>query len=118
MMNDLNPRPVKVSINGKEYEFQFTFGRIAEIQASCDMPIFDAVKTVARVADRVIDADSIVVFEKVVTVLSDGDLTKETLDACLSLDNCKDIGWAILNAYGFSMPEGSDESKDNEEEKN
>lgn len=112
-MSDLRPHPVGVVIGEQTYKLSFNLRAIDEIQAACNLGLFDAIKHVAAAADGVTDRDTLRVFKQVFCALTgtDEDAAGEMID----LSNFQSIAWRIMEAYGISVPE-PDEDEDEDED--
>lgn len=120
-MSDLRPRGVEVELGGQKRRLLFTINAIDEIQEKCNLPLYDAVKYAAQAADGMMDHETIAVMKIIVTVLmndeNDGSMTEEEAGRLLDLGNYTKVAWAILGAYGISMPEPDEDSEEEEDPK-
>lgn len=122
-MSDLRPNGVEIEIGGQKRKLLFTINAIDEIQEKCNMPLYDAVKNVARAADGKTDHDTLQNFRSVITILlNDGEeeaLTEKAVGEMIDIGNYSRVAWLVLEAYGISMPdpdEADDEEEDEEDE--
>lgn len=117
-MSDLRPTGVTVELGGEEHTLLFTINAIDEIQAQCNMPLNDAVGCVANAADGATDHETLTTYKTLLSVLlcaGGADVTPDEVGDMLNLENCRDIAFAVLRAYGVSAPE-PDEDEDEDEE--
>lgn len=118
-MSDLKPRGVDIEIGGQEYKLLFTINAIDEIQAKCNMPLFDVVKLIAGAADGKMDHDTLVNYRAVATILlncnSIVELTEKEVGNLIELENYTRVAVSILRAYGISLPD-PDEDEEFEED--
>lgn len=118
-MSDLRPRGVEIEIGGQKRTFLFTINAIDQIQEKCNAPLFDAVKYAAQVVDGEMDHDTIQNFRTIVTILlndeNDGELTEKEVGRMLDLGNYRKVAYAVLRAYGVSLPD-PDEDDDFEDD--
>lgn len=119
-MSDLKPKGIKVELGGQERKILFTINAIDEIQTRCNQALFDAVKFVAGAADGATDADTLKNFRLILTILLNSNNTEEVTEQevgdWVTLGNYRHIAWAILKAYGFSLPDPDEDDVAEEEE--
>lgn len=122
-MSDLRPKGIKVALGGQERRLLFSINAIDGIQEKCNMPLYDAMKYIARAADGKKDHDTLVQYRTVTTVLlneeNDGSLTEKEVGKMITLENYQDIAQNILLAYGIAIPdpdEGDDMDDDEEDD--
>lgn len=119
-MSDLNPRGVKIELGGQERKLLFTLNAVDEIQTKCNMALFDAVKFTADAADGKMDHDTLVNFRTITTILlncnNEEELTEKEVGDLLDLENYKRTAWAVLNAYGISLPDPDEDDAFEDEE--
>ena len=118
-MSDLNPKGIVVVINGQEHHLLLTIHKIDEIQARCNMPLHDAIGAVAEAAGENTDTEVMKTFCTVLSVLlstSGHEVAAEDIRETLDYREYSSTAWAILAAYGISMPESDEEEEDGEEE--
>ena len=118
-MSDLNPKGIAVEINGQEYSLLLTINKIDEIQARCNMPLHDAIGAVAEAAGENTDTEVMKTFCTVLSVLlstSEHEVTEEDIREMVEYREYSSTAWAILAAYGISMPESDEEDEDEEKE--
>lgn len=108
-MSDLRPNGIKVEIGGQERNLLFTINVIDEIQASCNMPLFDAIGIIAGAAGGETDHETLTVYRFMLTALlnrvSDTPLTEKEVGEMVDWLHYGKIAAAMLEAYGISMPE-------------
>lgn len=118
-MSDLNPKGTVVVINGQEYHLLLTINKIDEIQARCNMPLHDVIGVVAEAAGENTDTEVMKTFSTVLSVLlstSEHEVTEEDIRERVEFREYGSTAWAILAAYGISMPESDEEDEDEDEE--
>lgn len=123
MGNDFSPLGVPVIIGGEERRFLFTFNLIAELQQDYESPVFDVLKSM--IYDGVNEYNAVVVIDVVHKLLEDeieyrkfiGDDTKlkrytrKQVGWLITNRNVNDIFNAVLQAWGYSMPDPKDEDE-------
>ncbi len=118
-MSDLRPHGVEIELGGQKRNLLFTINAIDEIQAKCNLPLMDAVKYVAQAADGIMDYDTIDRMRSITAALLNsechGELKEAEVGELLTLGNYRQMAWAILEAYGISMPDPDEEDEDPEE---
>lgn len=120
-MSDLRPKGIVVEIGEQEYDLLFTISAIDEIQEKCNAPLIDAIKAVAGAADGKTDRDTMDGFCKVLTVLvnrtAKEPVTEQDVKETLEIRTYQKTAWAVLNAYGISIPDPDedDDFEDDEE---
>lgn len=118
-MSDLNPKGTVVVINGQEYHLLLTINKIDEIQARCNMPLHDVIGVVAEAAGENTDTEVMKTFSTVLSVLlstSEHEVTEEDIREGVEFREYGSTAWAILAAYGISMPESDEEDEEEDEE--
>lgn len=113
-MSDLRPEGVKVKIGGQEYKFLLTINKIDEIQTRCNMPLSDAVELIAAAADGETEGKTLNVYRSVLSILMD--VPEQEAGEKVTLADYRRVAWAMLAAYGISMPEPDDEEDEEEDE--
>lgn len=113
-MSDLRPEGVKVKVGEQEYSFLLTINKIDEIQSRCNMPLSDAVELIAAAADGDTEGKTLKVYRSVLSILMD--VPEQEAGEKVTFADYQRIAWAMLAAYGVSMPEPDDEEKDEEED--
>ena len=113
-MSDLRPEGVKVKIGGQEYKFLLTINKIDEIQTRCNMPLSDAVELIAAAADGETEGKTLKVYRSVLSILMD--VPEQEAGEKVTLADYRRVAWAMLAAYGISMPEPDDEEDEEEDE--
>lgn len=119
-MSDLNPKGIVVVINGQEYHLLLTINKIDEIQARCNMPLHDAISVIANAAGDDTDPEVMKTFCAVLSVLlstPEHEVTEEDIRERVEYREYSSTAWAILAAYGISMPESDEDDEDEEEER-
>lgn len=114
-MSDLNPKGTVVVINGQEYHLLLTINKIDEIQARCNMPLHDVIGVVAEAAGENTDTEVMKTFSTVLSVLfstSEHEVTEEDIRERVEFREYGSTAWAILAAYGISMPESDEEDEE------
>lgn len=118
-MSDLRPVGVKTNLRGQEVEFLFSIYVIEEIQEKCNMPLMDAIRQVAMVADNEMTREAVDVTCEVIAALIRGGerdgITGKEVGRLLGPENYRRIAWDVLRSYGLGNP---DPDEDNEEEDN
>ena len=112
-MSDLRPEGVKVKIGGQEYKFLLTINKIDEIQTRCNMPLSDAVELIAAAADGETEG-TLKVYRSVLSILMD--VPEQEAGEKVTFADYQRVAWAMLAAYGISMPEPDDEEDEEEGE--
>lgn len=119
-MSDLRPNGIKVEIGGQERNLLFTINVIDEIQASCNMPLFDAMGIIAGAAGGQMDHETLVVYRHMLTALlnreNQGNLTEKEVGEMVDLQSYIPMAVAMLQAYGISMPERDEDELEEEQE--
>lgn len=119
-MSDLRPKGVEVELGGQSHKILFTINAIDQIQEKCNMPLFDAVKYVADAADGKKDHDTLVNMRTIMTVLlndeEEGRLTEKEVGRLITLENYTKTAWAVLQAYGISIPDPDEDDSDEDED--
>lgn len=113
-MSDLRPEGVKVKIGGQEYKFLLTINKIDEIQTRCNMPLSDAVELIAAAADGETEGKTLNVYRSVLSILMD--VPEQEAGEKVTFADYQRVAWAMLAAYGISMPEPDDEEDEEEGE--
>lgn len=113
-MSDLRPEGVKVKIGGQEYKFLLTINKIDEIQTRCNMPLSDAVELIAAAADGETEGKTLNVYRSVLSILMD--VPEQEAGEKVTFADYQRVAWAMLAAYGISMPEPDDEEDEEEDE--
>lgn len=113
-MSDLRPEGVKVKIGGQEYKFLLTINKIDEIQTRCNMPLSDAVELIAAAADGETEGKTLKVYRSVLSILMD--VPEQEAGEKVTFADYQRVAWAMLAAYGISMPEPDDEEDEEEDE--
>lgn len=113
-MSDLRPEGVKVKIGGQEYKFLLTINKIDEIQTRCNMPLPDAVELIAAAADGETEGKTLKVYRSVLSILMD--VPEQEAGEKVTFADYQRVAWAMLAAYGISMPEPDDEEDEEEDE--
>lgn len=113
-MSDLRPEGVKVKIGGQEYKFLLTINKIDEIQTRCNMPLSDAVELIAAAADGETEGKTLNVYRSVLSILMD--VPEQEAGEKVTFADYRRVAWAMLAAYGISMPEPDDEEDEEEDE--
>lgn len=113
-MSDLRPEGVKVKIGGREYKFLLTINKIDEIQTRCNMPLSDAVELIAAAADGETEGKTLKVYRSVLSILMD--VPEQEAGEKVTFADYQRVAWAMLAAYGISMPEPDDEEDEEEDE--
>lgn len=113
-MSDLRPEGVKVKIGGQEYKFLLTINKIDEIQTRCNMPLSDAVELIAAAADGETEGKTLKVYRSVLSILMD--VPEREAGEKVTFADYQRVAWAMLAAYGISMPEPDDEEDEEEDE--
>lgn len=119
-MSDLRPNGVKVVVSEQEYELLFTINVIDEIQANCNMALFDAMGVIAGAAAGETDHETLMVYRSMLTALlnrtTEEQLTETQVGELVDWTKYQTIASAILLAYGISMPEHDEDEPEDEEE--
>ena len=119
-MSDLKPHGVDVEIGEQKRNLLFTINAIDNIQERCNMPLFDAVKYVAKAADGGMDHDTIQIFRAVVSILlndgDDGELTEKEVGRMINIGNYSKVALLVLKAYGVSIPDPDGDEDDEDED--
>ena len=113
-MSDLRPEGVKVKVGEQEYSFLLTINKIDEIQSRCNMPLSDAVELIAAAADGETGGKILKVYRSVLSILMG--VQEQEAGEKVTFADYQRIAWAMLAAYGISMPEPDDEDEDEEED--
>lgn len=118
-MSDLRPNGVKIAVAGQEYELLFTINVIDEIQASCNMALFDVIGMIAGAAAGETDHETLKVYRSVLTALLNRNareqLTEVQVGDAVEWKEYQMIATAMLRAYGISMPENEDDEQEDDE---
>lgn len=121
-MSDLKPEGVKIELGGQERTLLFTINVVDDIQERCNMPLIDAIGGVARFIDgNAGDHESIDTFRKVLTALLNGEpgavrIEEKEVGDMVHIGNSTRIAFAILRAYGVSVPEPVEDESDDEDD--
>ena len=118
-MSDLNPRGVEVVIGGEERKLLFTINDIDEIQDKLNMPFLDTIEHIAHVADRSTEKEDLHALKTIVSVListPEAPVTDLQAGDMIEFRELTKIAWKILEAYGISMPEPSEDEEDEDDD--
>ena len=118
-MSDLRPHGVKINLGGEEYQLLFTINAIDEIQTEMNLPLFEAISKVAGAADGSTNPETLKAFRKVLTILlqdAGADLTEKDVGRIVTWGDFRDYAGAILEAFGISLPEPSEDDDDDEDD--
>ncbi len=119
MGTDLNPRGVKITIGGEEYEILFTINAIDAIQTETSLPIFDVMEKILHSAYGNLDPENLRTFRTVLTILlqeTDPEMTEEKVGKAVIITEYGEIAGAMLKAFGVSVPEPDEDDDDDDEE--
>ncbi len=119
-MSDLRPEGIQVELGGEERRLLFTVNVIDEIQSRMDEGIFDVMDHIAAAADGDFSHEAIRAFCSVVAILvnggEDGPLTDRDVGRMVTKDSYRSTAWAVLAAFGLSMPERDEDDEDEDED--
>lgn len=113
-MSDLNPKGIIAMIDGGERKLLFSINAIDEIQDRLNLPFLDAVEHIAHVADRSTDKEDLQVFKVMLSVLTGMD--EKQIGDTVEYRELSKIAWKLLEAYGISMPEPSEDEDDEDDD--
>ncbi|MDO4553707.1 MAG: hypothetical protein Q4B70_01010 [Lachnospiraceae bacterium] len=112
-MSDLKPVGIPIQLGGEERRFLFTLNAMDELQSKYDMPmeevingLLDKKKSITALRDIVM----VLINDEVRRKKHDGENTREefTLEEVgwmIHAENVTEITFAVLAAYGYSLPE-------------
>ena len=109
-MSDLNPRGVDVVIGEEGRKLLFTINVIDEIQDRLNMPFLDAIQNIVHTADGLSSKEDLQVFSTVLSILTD--IPVEDIRSTVDIVALRKLSWKMLEAYGISMPEPSEDEDD------
>ena len=119
-MSDLRPTGTPVIIGEREYNILFTIGAIEAIQESCNKALVETMPAIVRVANYKTDPEDVKIFYNVIaaflTVDTGKQVTVEDIDGIMKPIEMQKTALALIEAYGFSMPDPDDEDEDPDEE--
>lgn len=119
-MSDLRPRGVAVELGGQERNLLFTINAIDEIQEKCNLPLMDAVVSVAKAADGNMDHETLGRLRTIATVLINSEegetYSEDEIGRMITLENYLKVARAILEAYGVSLPDPDEDEDEGDDE--
>ncbi|HCT91098.1 MAG TPA: hypothetical protein DF613_06935 [Lachnospiraceae bacterium] len=119
-MSDLRPEGITVELGGKEYRLLFTINVIDEIQSKMNKGIFDAMDYIAEAAEGELNCETIRAFCSIVAILlnggEEGPLTGKNVGRLVTKDTYRPVAWAVMAAFGLSMPEPDEDEDDDGED--
>lgn len=113
-MSDLNPKGISAMIDGGERKLLFPINAIDEIQDRLNLPFLDAMEHIARVADRSTAKEDLQVFKTMLSVLIG--MEEKQVGDVIEYRELSKIAWKLLEAYGISMPEPSEDEEDEDDD--
>lgn len=119
-MSDLRPKGVKVELGGEEHLLLFTLSAIDDIQSRTNLELFDAMEMVVKAAGMNTGKETRDVYVGVVTALLNdegkAEYTEDEVRHLISLENYRRVALAVMEAFGVSIPEPSEDDDDEEDE--
>lgn len=119
-MSDLRPEGITIELGGGERRLLFTINVIDEIQSRLNKGIFDAMDHIAAAADGDLGHETITSFCSIAAILlndgESGPFTEKDVGRMVTKDNYRQTAWAIMAAFGLSLPEPDEEDDESGEE--
>lgn len=115
-MSDLRPEGITVELGGEKRRLLFTINVIDEIQSRMDEGIFDAMDHIAAAADGDLGHETIEAFCRIVAILLNGGepgpLQEKDVGRMVTKEQYVQTAWAVLAAFGLSVPEPEEDEED------
>lgn len=121
-MSDLRPTGTAITIGGVERHFLFTLAVIDEIQSTYDQPVSEVINRLANEKDvyQTVAYLALVLINDEIERnnyfkgSSDPLMTEKELKWLITMETTKDVGIAIMKAYGLSLPEDDEDEDDDD----
>ena len=118
-MSDLRPEGIRAEIAGQERNLLLNINAIDQIQAKCNMPLYDAIGVIAEAADGNTERETLLVYRAVLAALLEAggeQVTEEEAGNMVTFSEYGKIAWKMLEAYGIFMPEPEESEEDEEDQ--
>ena len=119
-MSDLRPEGIEVELGGKKHRLLFTLSVIDGIQSRLGKGIFDAMDHIAEAAEGDMEHETLKAFCAIMAILLNGGetgpLTDNGVARLVTKDSYRPMAWAVMAAFGLSLPEPEEEDEEDEEE--